>query len=85
MKEKFNSFPIQDRARLVVQYSRYLISRDTEDYHINLYILVHDYVEVWHNIHTDTIDDIRIISYPDLDKYLTTLPFVYSVGGRSNP
>lgn len=70
---RFNDLTLVDKAWLVYEFGRHLLSIEYYDYRIHLYALNSDFVEIHYNIDTRQIDRISLASYAELDKYLSRI------------
>jgi len=66
----FNELPLTDKALLVAEFGQFIESMDFYDYHIHLFSLNANFIEVYYNSLTRQVERISLAQYPDLDKYL---------------
>ncbi len=70
---KFNELPLTDKALIMAEFGHYLESIEFYDYWVHLYSLNSNFIEIYYNINTRQIDKISMVSYCDLDKYLSRI------------
>jgi hypothetical protein len=69
----FNELPLTDKALLVAEFGCFIESIDFYDYHIHLFALNSNFIEVYYNRLTRQVEKISLAHYNDLDKYLSRI------------
>lgn len=70
VKKTFNDLPLSDRALLIAEFAQYLESMQYYNYWVHLYSMASHYIEVYFDPQTKQINNIKLIEYRELDKYL---------------
>jgi hypothetical protein len=68
---KFNQLPMTDKATAVAEFGFYLESIQDLNFCFHLYSLNHHFVEIRYNTYARRIDSILLLSYIEVDKYLS--------------
>jgi hypothetical protein len=70
---KFNDLSLPDKAIILAEYGKHMMSLDWHGYRIHLYSLNSHFVEVYFNVFTRQVEKIAIVIYGDLDKFTNSL------------
>lgn len=70
---KFNELPLVDKALIVKEFATVVESIQYYEYWVHLYSLHRNFIEVYHNTHTNQIDRISMVLNADIDKYLAKI------------
>lgn len=70
---KFNELPITDKALIVAEYGMFMQSVEFYDYRVHLYTLNSQFIEVYYNILTRQVENITLVTYSEMDKYLVRI------------
>ena len=70
---RFNELTLVDKAWLVSEFGKLLVSIEYYDHRIFLYSLNSHFIELHQNIDSRQMDRICIADYKDLDKYLSRI------------
>jgi hypothetical protein len=69
----FNNLTLVDKALLISEFGRFLMSIEYYDFRIYLFSLNDIFIEMYEHVETKQIHNISVASYNDLDKYLARI------------
>lgn len=74
---RFNNLSMEKKSSLLNSYGHWVWCIDYKYYHVTLYEIKGQLIEVWYDLRSDVIWQIRIPEYKDLDIHLQCITFTF--------